>query len=191
MDIFKKPILVLNKIWIPIRVITSMRAFKLLFAGKAFVVNPVDYSIYSWEEWVKVPAKEGDVTISTTRADIILPEVIALSHYDKLPKKGMKLTKKNLFIRDSYTCQYTGDTVSTKNADIDHVIPKSRGGKTSWENLVVCSKNINRRKANKTPQEAGLRLLKKPTKPSPQVIFIDPRMDMPKSWKNFIAKQKS
>jgi 5-methylcytosine-specific restriction endonuclease McrA len=102
----------------------------------------------------------------------------------------MKLTKRNIFLRDNFTCQYTGKTVSTKNADIDHVIPKAQGGRTSWENLVVCSKDVNRKKADRTPQEAGLRLLKRPCKPEPQVIYIDPRMDMPPSWKKFIAKSK-
>lgn len=188
MNILKKPVLVLNKLWVPIRVITTIRAFKLIFAGKASVINVSDYSVYNWDMWSKLEPGEDDVVIHTSSSTIKIPEVITLSKYDKLPKKGMKLTKKNIFIRDYYTCQYTGEKVSTKSADIDHVIPKSKGGKTSWDNLVVCSKKINRRKADKTPEEAGLRLLKRPCKPAPQVIFIDPRMDMPESWKNFIAK---
>lgn len=174
----------------PIRVIPAIRAFTLLFAGKAFVVDVEDYAVSTWNEWMELSPEEGDDVISTSHGAVKLPEVIVLSKYDKLPKKGMKLTKRNIFLRDNFTCQYTGKTVSTKNADIDHVIPKSRGGRTSWDNLVVCSKTVNRAKANKTPQEAGLRLLKRPCKPEPQVIYIDPRMDMPDSWKKFIAKNK-
>lgn len=181
--------LVLNKLWTPIRVIPSIRAFTLLFAGKASVVDVIDYAVFTWDEWSKVPTKDEDNVIHTSNADIKLPEVIVLSNYDKLPKKGMKLTKRNIFLRDNFTCQYSGKTVNTKTADIDHIIPKSRGGTTSWDNLVVCSKTINRKKADRTPQEAGLRLLKKPGRPEPQVIYIDPRMDMPDSWANFISKK--
>jgi len=170
-------------------VIPSIRAFTLLFAEKASVVDVEDYAVYSWDEWSKMPTTDNDSVIHTSNKDVKLPEVIVLSNYDKLPKKGMKLTKRNIFLRDNFTCQYTGQTVSTKTADIDHIIPKSRGGKTSWDNLVVCSKTINRLKADRTPQEAGLKLLKQPTRPEPQAIYIDPRMDMPKSWANFIAKK--
>ena len=190
MDTLQKPVLVLNKLWMPIRVVQSIRAFTLLFAGKASVVDVEDFSIFTWDEWQKTPTQEGDAVIHTSNSNVKLPEVIVLSNYDKIPKKGMKLTKRNIFLRDNFTCQYTGKTVSTKTADIDHVIPKSRGGKTSWDNLVVCSKPVNRKKADRTPDEAGLKLLKRPTKPEPQVIYIDPKMDMPPSWKKFIAKKK-
>jgi hypothetical protein len=189
MDALKKPVLVLNKLWMPIRVVEAIRAFTLLFAEKAYVVNVSDYSVCDWDQWCLSDVEEGDATILTTSMPIKIPEVIVLSKYDKIPKKGMKLTKRNIFIRDEFTCQYTGKKVSTKNADIDHVIPKSRGGKTSWGNLVVCSKTVNRKKADKTPQEAGLQLLKKPIKPPPQIIYIDPKMDMPESWNKFIAKK--
>ncbi len=182
--------LVLNKLWMPIRVVPSIRAFTLLFAEKAFVVDVDDYAVFSWDEWAELPTDDCDDVVHTSSSDIKIPEVIVLSKYDKIPKKGMKLTKRNIFLRDNFTCQYTGATVSTKNADIDHVIPKSRGGRTSWDNLVVCSKTVNRMKADKTPKEAGLRLLKTPCRPEPQVIYIDPRMDMPPSWKKFIAKAK-
>lgn len=190
MDKLKKPVLVLNKVWVPIRVIPAIRAFTLLFAGKASVVDVSNYAVFTWDEWSKLIPSEDELVILTSNADIKLPEVIVLSNYDKIPKKGMKLTKRNIFLRDGFTCQYSGEKVNTKNADIDHVIPKSRGGRTSWDNLVVCSKPINRKKGDKTPKEAGLKLLKSPCKPEPQVIYIDPRMDMPKSWEKFIAKRK-
>lgn len=190
MDTLKKPVLVLNKIWMPIRVIPSIRAFTLLFAGKACVIDGDEYNVYSWEDWTELPIEEGDDIIHTSHSSVKIPKVIVLSKYDKLPKKGMKLTKRNIFLRDNFTCQYSGKTVSTKNADIDHVQPKSRGGKTNWSNLVVCSKAINRMKANRTPEEAGLKLLKKPSKPEPQVIYVDPRIDMDPYWEKFITKRK-
>jgi len=189
MEKLEKPVLVLNKLWMPIRVIATIRAFTLLFAGKASAVDVSDYSVFTWDEWSEIIPEADEQVIQTANSSIKIPEVIVLSNYDKLPKKGMKLTKRHIFLRDNFTCQYSGEKVSRKTGDIDHIFPKSRGGKTSWENLVVCSKKINRQKADKTPQEAGLTLLKKPGKPEPQVIYIDPRMDMPESWGKFIAKR--
>jgi 5-methylcytosine-specific restriction endonuclease McrA len=189
MESLKKPVLILNKVWMPIRVVPAIRAFTLLFAGKASVVDVLDYQVFNWDEWCLTEPVEDEEFVTTSNSKIRVPEVIVLSKYDKLPKKGMKLTKRNIFIRDGFTCQYTGEKVSTKNGDIDHVIPKSKGGKTSWDNLVVCAKAVNRKKADRTPKEAGLRLLKTPTKPPPSVIFIDPKMDMPPSWSNFISKK--
>lgn len=186
MKTLDEPVLVLNKLWNAIRVVPAIRAFTLLFAGKASVIDGDDYNVYSWEDWVELPVEEGDMFVTTSSSSLKIPKVIALSKYDKMPKKGMKLTKRNIFLRDNFTCQYTGKTVSTKNGDIDHVKPKSRGGKTAWNNLVVCSKDINRKKADRTPEEAGLRLLRLPSRPSPQVIYIDPKMDMHPYWKKFI-----
>lgn len=190
MDTLQTPVLVLNKLWMPIRVVPAIRAFTLLFAEKAYVVDTSDYTVFNWKEWCELETDDDEIVVKTVTSDVKMPEVIVLSKYDKIPKKGMKLTKRNLFLRDNFKCQYTGEEVNTKTADIDHVIPKSKGGPTNWTNLVVCSKHINRRKADRTPQEAGLTLIKKPKKPEPQVIYIDPRMDMPKSWEKFIAKKK-
>lgn len=190
MKALEKEVLVLNKLWTAIRVVPAIRAFTLLFAGKASVVDGDDYIIYSWEDWLTVSPSGDDDFITTSSFNIKIPKVIVLSKFDKIPKKGMKLTKRNIFIRDDFTCQYTGKTVSTKNGDIDHVNPKARGGRTSWNNLVVCSKAVNRMKADRTPEEAGLILLRKPSRPEPQVIYIDPRMIMDPYWKKFVSKKK-
>lgn len=87
-----------------------------------------------------------------------------------------------------HNCQYTGKQVSQSKADIDHVIPRSRGGKNSWENMVVCSKELNRAKGNKTPKEAGLKLIKKPGKPSDRQLLFDPKLQIPSSWEKFIGQ---
>ena len=189
MKTLDKPVLVLNKLWHAIRIVPAIRALTLLFTDKASAVDGEDYSMYSWEEWIKITVVEDDECITTSSSLLKIPKVIVLSKYDKFPKKGMKLTKKNIFLRDHFTCQYSGQIVSLNDADIDHVNPKSRGGKTSWNNLVVCSKEINRKKANRTPEEAGLRLLKPPSKPSSQVIYIDPQMKVDPYWEKFIANK--
>ena len=184
----KKPVLVLNKGWVAIRVKTVQDAIKLVFRERALFVEVDDYEVYNWEKWVLLPIKEQNKIIQTTKNCIRRPEIIVLTNYNKIPSYNVKLTRKNLFIRDNFTCQYTGKKVDFNDADIDHVIPLSKGGKNTWNNLVVASKKINRKKGNKTNGEAGLKLLKKPVKPRYRELMIDPRMKIPESWKNFIKK---
>lgn len=190
MSSLKRPVLVLNKVWIPIRVITVKRALKLLFADRASTILADDYSVYNWAAWAAKDAKDDEPGIQTAYRRIRVPEVIVLLRYDKVHRKNIRLTKKNIYIRDRYKCQYTGKQMSHKDADIDHVVPRSHGGKNSWDNLVVCSRAINREKGDRTPEEAGLKLIKKPTKPNSDQILIDPKMDIPSSWEKFITPNK-
>jgi len=180
----KKPVLILNKGWIAIRVKTVKDAIKLVFREKALFVDVNDYSVYNWEKWILLPIKEQNKIIQTTRNCIRRPEVVVLTDYSKIPNYNVKLTRKNLFVRDNFTCQYTGKEVNFDNADIDHVIPLSKGGKNTWNNLVVSSIKINRKKGNRTNGEAGLKLLKKPEKPKYTSIMIDPRIKYQKLGKN-------
>lgn len=190
MSSLNRKVLVLNKVWLPIRIISAQRAFKLIFAGKSSAIDSETYYAYNWEDWVKQPIKEGDYTISSPNFVVKVPEVIVLSHYDKVYKKNVKLTKRNIYIRDKYKCQYTGKQVSQSESDIDHVIPRSQGGKNTWDNMVVCSKDVNRRKGDKTPEQAGLKLIKKPKKPKYDGLLIDPKMNIPESWNKFIKGNK-
>ena len=189
MGSLKRPVLVLNKLWIPIRVITVQRAFKLIFVDRASIVSPKDYSVYNWDEWIKEDALPGEIGVQTVNRRIKVPEVIVLLKYDKVHRRGVRLTKKNIYLRDKYKCQYTGKQVSHKESDIDHIIPRCKGGKNSWDNMVVCSKDINRIKGDRTPAEAGLKLIRKPTKPTFSHLLIDPMIDVPESWKKFLRSK--
>ena len=186
MTSLNKPVLVLNKVWMPIRVIPSIRAFKLLFAHKASAVNTKTYYAYEWEEWLKQPILKDEVVVHSVNYAIKIPEVIVLSKYDKVFRKNAKLTKRNIYIRDGYKCQYSGKKLKQADADIDHIIPKSQGGKNSWDNMVVCTREINRKKGNKTPEQAGLKLIKKPIKPDSNILLINPKIKIPLSWNKFI-----
>lgn len=185
MNPLNKTVIVANKLWRPIKIISTVRAFTLLIANKASVIDK-DYNIYDWEKWCNVPCTNNDTIVRTAHLSIKVPDVVVLLKYDKIPKKGMKLTKRNIFLRDGFKCQYTGKEVTPKTADLDHITPRSKGGKTSWDNLVVCSKDINRLKADRTPEEAGLTLLKKPTKPKPKVIYVDPKVGLSDFQKAFL-----
>ena len=187
MSALNKAVLVLNKMWLPIRIIPAYRALTLVFAGKASSVDCADWSAYNWELWVKHGvSKKPYGTILTSSCEIEIPEIVVLSTYDKVYKKDVKLTKRNIYIRDGYKCQYTGKKVKESESDIDHIVPRSKGGRNSWENLVVCSKEINRMKANRTPEQAGLKLIKKPTKPDSDRMLIDPKINIPESWDKFV-----
>lgn len=196
MTSLNKPVLVLNKNWMRVRVATVKKCLKLIFAEKASFVyifsNPInidgidDYSILNWEEWSKLNTEKDKNVIVTTRYNIKVPEVIVLSRYDKIHRRRAQLTKKNIYIRDKYCCQYSGRQLKQDEADIDHINPRSKGGKNSWDNLVVCDKDINRIKGDRTPEEAGLTLIKKPTKPVYSQIMIDPKIKKYKSWDKFL-----
>jgi 5-methylcytosine-specific restriction endonuclease McrA len=180
----KEQVLILNKSWTPIRLKTLQTAIKLIFSDRADIVDK-DYSVWSWDDWSKRPYISGDF-IQTTSSKIILPEIIILKKYNKIPVHSVRYSKRNIFIRDQYNCQYSGKKVDFKTADIDHIIPKSKGGKDCWENVVVCAKEINRKKADNLPEDVGLKLLKTPTKPNPTTLFIDPKIKIKDSWRDFL-----
>ena len=192
MNALSRPVLVLNKMWIPIRVASVRRCLNMIFADKASIVDPIDYSIYSWVEWIELSTNSDKNVITTTRANIKIPEVIVLAKHDKVYMKDLRLTKRNIYIRDKYRCQYTGKQLKYDEANIDHIIPKARGGRNTWDNLVVCTKEINSIKGDRTPEEAGLKLIKKPVKPTPDGPhkLMDPKFNMPESWSKFIKVKK-
>jgi 5-methylcytosine-specific restriction endonuclease McrA len=185
-----KPALILNKNWIPIRVETVRKSLKYVFDDKAKIVDPKTYEIYTFEEWITLPVSYNEDYIVTSGGDIRVPTVILLKGYGKVPNHKVRLTRRNLLIRDHYRDQYTGELLSNKDATLDHVIPKSKGGKTTWTNLVIASKAINKKKADKTPHEAGLTLKRSPYEPTWNTFFTLYITEMPDDWKNFLKALK-
>jgi len=171
-------VLVLNRGFAPVRTTTVRSAFLKLFSNiaEAVTVEEGRYVSYDFNSWAEISALKqalGDHPpdadwVRTPTLSLIVPRVIRLLTYDKMPKYEVKLTRKNIFERDNYTCQYTGERLQTHELNIDHVVPRSRGGASSWENLVTCSVEANNRKGDRTPKEAGMGLIRKPFKPSPR-----------------------
>jgi len=190
MSLLNQPVLVLNKMWMAINVVPAIKAFSYLFADKATVVNPEDYAVYNWEQWLKYPIKDGDVIAHTGHYGVIIPDVVVLLRYDKAFRKEFTCTKRNIYIRDGFRCQYTGKKGNHSNMNIDHIVPLNKGGRSTWENMVVCDKKINSKKADKTLKETGLKLIRKPKKLESNSIVIHPKMTIKESWKKFI-KQKT
>ena len=163
----KHNVLILNKHWIPINTTTAKHSFALMYSenAKGIMIEEDKVVPLEWNEWISLNLNETDRKIKTVRGFVKIPTVIVLNHYDKIPRQIIKFTQKSLWERDNFTCQYTGKKVTRTNGNIDHIIPRSQGGKTSWENCVIAHKEINAIKADRTPEQAGLRLLKKPSAP--------------------------
>jgi 5-methylcytosine-specific restriction endonuclease McrA len=164
----KTTILVLNRHWQPIDVKTPCETFSMLMAGAATALDIIpgeELRPVSWEEWSHLDVRDCDLSIGTVRGRIRVPTVIVLARFDKVPKRRPKFCSKAIWERDGGVCQYTGRKLKPSEGNIDHVVPRSRGGQTSWENCVLADKKVNSKKANHLPHEVGLRLIRTPKAP--------------------------
>ena len=173
-DILNKTIvLVLNRNWQAINIRTPADAFCQMATntataldialdeeGQAQSLRPV-----MWDEWITLPIRDADQSVRTARGAIRVPTVIVAVNFAKVPKRRPKLSAHNIRLRDGNRCQYTGRVLRPEEGSLDHVVPRSRGGPDTWENLVWSAKDVNQRKADRLPHEAGLRLLNVPRAP--------------------------
>lgn len=186
MSVLNNPVLILNNGWTAIRVKNVVSAIKLACRERASIVDTDTYSLYFWEDWAKLEVKPGDIYIQSVNSRVRVPEVVVLTKYHKVPDFDIRLTKRALYLRDRGQCQYTGRRLGKTDYDVDHIVPKSRGGKNTWSNMVLCDKKVNRQKADRTPQEAGLNLIRKPFKPKTSTVMFDPNIKKPESWIKFL-----
>jgi 5-methylcytosine-specific restriction endonuclease McrA len=188
-------VLVLNKVFLAVRVISARRAFSMLVRDLAEVIHVENghYINYNFESWAEVSEfarklePEKHDWVRTVRLDIAVPRVIRLLGYDRLPAQTVKLNRRNLFARDRNQCQYCGHHFSTSDLSIDHVKPRSLGGGDTWENLVCACIRCNARKGGRTPDGASMRLIRKPIMPRRNpLIAIRLGQDRYQSWKAFL-----
>ncbi len=187
--VLDKPTLVLNRYWTPVHVTSVRQAIVLVFTGRAQAVCPLTYAPHSFEDWITRSVSNGNPRVRAVHFEIEAPEVIVLHLYRRLPPLGVVFNRRNLFRRDRQTCQYCGAKPGGDGLTIDHVIPLSRGGETTWENCVSACHHCNGRKGNRTPREADIRLRRPPTRPrwSPRYAAYA-RRSRPSSWDNFITQ---
>lgn len=180
--------LVLNKHWIPVNVIGLEAAFTMLFKGRAYCLDHVNYVQYGVDDWIKLSCSMALPKIRTTRYEIATPEVLILKDYHGVPARRIKYSKTNVMYRDKFVCQYCGKRFSKEDLNIDHVVPKCKGGLSVWTNVVASCVDCNRRKDDRTPEEAGMRLLKQPKEPiGTNPMFCLNREDTVRdSWKKFL-----
>jgi 5-methylcytosine-specific restriction endonuclease McrA len=188
-------VLVLNKHYAAIRVVSVRRAFTMLFRQMAEVVSVerdefVSHDFQSWREVSEYRARyerEHHEWVRCVRFELAVPRIVRLLLYDRLPRQTVKFNRRNIYARDANRCQYCGRHLPTSELSLDHIVPRSQGGKTSWENIVCCCVKCNVRKGGRVPEEAGMRLITKPTKPKRSPV-ITLRLSNQKyaSWKQFL-----
>jgi len=188
-------VLVLNKHYMAIRIVGVKRAFSLLCRQLAEVVSFEEgkYSAYDFQSWCEVSEfkrafePDGNDWVSTVNFYIAVPRIIRLLFYDRLPRNGVKFNRRNIFARDRNSCQYCGKRYRTSELSLDHIIPKSMGGKSVWENVVCACTKCNVRKGGQTPSQAGMTLIRKPVRPKRNpVIHIHLGHQKYHSWKQFL-----
>lgn len=191
--------LVLNRSWLAVQVTSVKRAINLLYQGLAHVVDD-DYQVYDFDNWADVSQQmvqvEEDEFICSTNLKIKIPRVIVLVFYDKLPKRQVRFSRKNIFERDNYTCQYCGKQPPRRNKikwmeknqlNLDHVVPRSKGGKTVWTNIVTSCYDCNYKKGSKTLDQLGWKLKKRPKVPKWHPTVNIPMKLVPhRQWVNFL-----
>jgi 5-methylcytosine-specific restriction endonuclease McrA len=211
------PTLVLNRNWQPVNVATVARALVLLWNESARVVDPDDFQLYTWDDWSQLRPGEGEQFIQAVRLRLRVPEVIVLADYDRLPNAAVSFSRRNIFKRDHWACQYCGRQCrgpsgtrdgsgatfgdSDPRADrnhprwqpggdeltIDHVTPRSHGGTSTWENCVLACIDCNKRKADRTPRQAGMKLRTAPVRPAWQPFYARDNRRI-ESWSKFISE---
>ena len=166
-------VLVLNRHFQPIHVTDARRAFTLLYLGVARVIDQ-QFRTFDFDSWAQLsdevrgdaasPSAGHDVVRTVNRA-ILVPRVIILQLYDRIPRSKVRFSRHNIYLRDANTCQYCGRELPRTDLNLDHVTPRAQGGRTTWENVVCCCIDCNLSKGARTPEQAGLKLLKVPLRP--------------------------
>jgi len=186
-----QPVLVLNRLWQAVNTCSVRRAFTLLYQGHAQVVstdeqeNFLTHDYTSWRDFSR-SNPETDM-VRTISLNIRIPRIIVLLLFERLPKKEVKFTRHNVFERDKNTCQYCAKTFERSDLNLDHVLPRDRGGQTTWENIVCSCIPCNTRKGNRLPHEAGMQLIRKPKRPKWRpFVNISFQHHHHHSWRHFL-----
>lgn len=188
-------VLLLNCHWQAITTRTPAIAFCMLATDVATALDiqgDDDMRPVTWAEWLTLPVRPGDLCVHTPTRSIRVPTVVIALNYGSVPKRRPAFNAKAIRERDKLTCQYTGRRLRPEEANIDHVIPRARGGKTSWDNCVLASKEVNSRKGDRLPHEVGLRLLRQPKAPAavPSLVLIRNTQGI-RDWDHFLPHPKS
>lgn len=158
-------VLVLNRLWQAVNVVSARRALTLVYVGRGKVVSD-DFATHDWDLWLGCGQYRPDLPhVQSVDARIPIPAVIQVLEFDRVPHPRVKFTRANVYLRDRHRCQYCGQQGTATDLTLDHVRPRSRGGRTSWSNIVVSCAPCNSRKRDRLPEEAGMRLRRPPCQP--------------------------
>jgi 5-methylcytosine-specific restriction endonuclease McrA len=191
-------VLVVNKFFMALHIVTVKRAFTLLCkeAAEVISIDEGTFNSYNFVSWMDVSQyktrmgftdnDDGD-WIRTVSLEIMVPRIIRLLFYEKLPKANLKFNRRNIFARDENRCQYCGRKFPTTELSLEHVVPRFRGGESTWTNIVCACTNCNKRKGGRTPEEARMKLIKKPVQPKHSPILgLKLGSEKYSSWKQIL-----
>ena len=179
-------VLVLNQSYFPVHITSVRRAFCLLYRGIAKVVDD-EYRTFDFQSWSELSVAAHEESVGLINRAIRVPRVILLTAYDRFPKREVRFSRLNIMIRDSYTCQYCGRRFSRNLLNLDHVIPRAQGGKTTWENVVASCHVCNHRKGGNSPEQAKMKLIRRPFKPeSYPFSMLLSRPNIYEAWRPYL-----
>lgn len=180
------PALVLNKSFTPVHITTIKRAICLVFKGLAQIVDE-QYQLYDFQSWSDLSVFLKDDHIQLTQKMIRVPRVILLNGYDRMPRRHVRLTRENIYRRDKNRCQYCGKHFQRSDLNLDHVVPLSQGGITSWENVVCSCVPCNQKKGGRTPDQAHMPLMTKPVQPNYSIFMhVSPKKNLFDAWRIYM-----
>ncbi len=180
-------VLVLNRSYLPVHVTTVRRAFCLLYRGLARAVNE-RYETFDFDSWRELGVRVEDDAIFSISGAIRVPRVILLQAFDRIPRRQVRFNRINVYARDRNTCQYCGRRFARADLNLDHVVPRSQGGCSTWENVVCSCLDCNRKKGGRTPAQARMRLIRQPQRPrwTPVLGVVGGRQGHPE-WRPFLS----
>lgn len=193
--ILSSSVLVLNRFFLPVHVVSVRRAFILLYRDCAEIIHLEDghFHNYDFPAWCEISAfrshdkQPGDEWVQSVKFEVQVPRVVRLLRYERQPRSVLRFNRRNLFARDGNRCQYCGRSFPSHQLSLDHVMPRSRGGETSWQNVVCSCVNCNTKKGSQTPQEAHMRLMTTPAEPKANPLLLQ-KLTNPKyaCWRTFL-----
>lgn len=171
----RSDVLVLNRLYQPVHITSVRRAFVQLYEGIAKVVDR-EYRTFDFESWsaLSEALAPDEAVVHTPRMSLRVPRVVLLVEYERLPKTRVRFSRLNIYARDGNTCQYCVRRLPRSELNLDHVVPRSKGGLTTWDNVVCSCIPCNLRKGGRTPEEAGMKLHKRPVRPRWTPAFRTP-----------------
>jgi 5-methylcytosine-specific restriction endonuclease McrA len=194
--ILSSSVLVLNRLYTAVHVVTVRRAFSLLYRESAEVIHIEDgrYATYDFLTWCEISdfrsceKQQHEDWVRSVNYQIQVPRVIRLVRFDRVPRQTLRFNRRHLLARDGNRCQYCGRSLHPSQLSLDHVVPRSRGGQTTWENVVCCCVACNIKKGGKTPREARMSLIRPPKKPKHDPL-LSLKLSNPKyeSWRTFLS----
>ena len=194
-----QPVLCLNSAWMPIGVVSVRRSVEDATSESMYgdapklaldIIMEDDVLMSAipctWEQWIELPVRPGDTYIQAAHSMIRCPTVLIAQHFSRIPFHVPNLNATAIFERDAFTCQFCGRVFPRKQLNLDHVFPESRGGKKTWTNLVTACVKCNTAKGDRTPQEAGMHLIRRPVAPKMRPMTFHFSVAKHKDWRPFL-----